>query len=113
MSFLELDDEFRRKFPHLAKEIKDKKMTVHINSVRTQPTEEGSETLIGYTPDVVDFIRRCDTVEEALEIINFSERRGELTLEQAVRMRAQLRTQGLRSFGPKKEIGYYERREKK
>ena len=110
---MELDEEFRKKFPHLLKEIEEKKMTVRINSVRTEPVEKGDETLSGYIPDVVDFLRRCETVEEALEIINYSEKRGELSFEQAVRFRAQLKAHGLRSFGPKKEIGYYERRGKR
>ena len=113
MSFMELDEEFRTKFPHLTREIEEKKVTVRINSVRTEPVEEGDETLSGYIPDVVDFLRRCEKLEEAIEIIGFLEKRGELSFEQAVRLRAQLKTQGLRSFGSKKEIGYYERRGKR
>ena len=113
MSLMELNDEFRRKFPHLAKEIEDKEMSVRIDSVRTEPVEEERETFSGHTPDAIDFVRRCDTVEEALEIINYLEKRGELSFDQAVRLRAQLKTHGLRSFGPKKEVGYYERRGKR
>jgi hypothetical protein len=106
-------DEFRKKFPHLVKEIENNKMNVRIHSVRTKPVEEEAESLSGYMPDTVDFIRRCETVEEALDIISYLEKRGELSLEQAVRFRAQLKLQGLRSFGPKKEIGYYEKRGEK
>jgi len=105
---MELDEEFRRKFPHLVKEIEEKKMTMPIDSLRTEPVEEGCEMLSGYASDVVDFLRRCETIEEALEIIGFLEKRGELSFDQAVRLRAQLRTRGLRSFGFRKEIGYYE-----
>jgi len=110
---MEPDEEFRRKFPHLVKEIEDRKATVRINSVRTEPAEGGGETLSGYIPDVVDFLRRCEKLKDALEIIGFLEKRGELSFEQAVRLRAQLKTHGLRSFGSRKEIGYYERRGKR
>jgi len=105
-----LDEEFRKKFPHLAKEMEERRMRVRIESIRSEPVEEGRETLPGYAPDAVDFIRRCETMEQALEIISFLEKRGELSFEHAVRLRAQLRLRGLRSFGSKKEPGYYGRR---
>ncbi len=60
-------------------------------------------------PDAVSFIRRCSTVDEANQIIDYLEKRGELTPELATRYRAQLAKTGLESFGPKKEPGYYER----
>ena len=60
-------------------------------------------------PDAISFIRRCSTIEEALQIIDFLEKRGELTSIMATKYRNQLHTLGLESFGPKKEPGYYER----
>ncbi len=60
-------------------------------------------------PDAISFIRRCSTVEEANQIIDYLEKRGELTPELATKYRDQLVTTGLESFGPKKEPGYYER----
>ena len=106
-------DEVRKKFPHLTKEIEEKKMKFSINSVRTQSNKEENIDLPGYMPDVVDYIRRCDTVEEALEIVNFLEKRGELSLEEVIRIKAQLKAMGLRSFGSKKETGYYWQQKKK
>ena len=63
----------------------------------------------GYDPNAIDFIRRCDTEEEAIEIIIFLEKKGDLTSEQAQALRKQLLEKGLRSFGEKKEEGFYSR----
>lgn len=117
MTFIEIEtmdiNEARKKFPHLTTEIDEKKMNLRINSVRTESNQEKSEELQGFMPDAVDYIRRCDTVDEALEIISFLEKRKELSFEEAVRLKAQLKTKGLRSFGSKKEAGYYKQKRKK
>jgi hypothetical protein len=60
-----------------------------------------------YNPTVIDFIRRCDTEEQAEAIIAYLEKRCELTNEYAEKLRAQLKKEGVRSFGPKKEENYY------
>lgn len=61
----------------------------------------------GYDPNAIDFIRRCDTKKEAHEIIDFLEKKGELSSDQAQKLRDQLEKKGLRSFGEKKEEGFY------
>jgi hypothetical protein len=58
-------------------------------------------------PDVIDFIRRCDTEEQAEEIIAYMEKRGEIEKQYAERLRKQLKDKGVRSFGLKKEENYY------
>jgi len=63
--------------------------------------------LAGFEPTVIDFLRRCDTDEQALEIITYLEQKGDLTNIQAQKLREQLKKEGLRSFGTKKEPGYY------
>ncbi|MFQ6085300.1 MAG: DUF2095 family protein [Candidatus Bathyarchaeia archaeon] len=97
--------------PHLMKEIEDRKATIRIRSVRTSiPLGEAAvsgDALRGYDPDVVDFIRRCDSLEQALEIVDFLVKKGELTPAHAEKVRDQLKVRGLRSFGKKKERGYY------
>jgi len=60
-------------------------------------------------PDAISFIRRCSTADEAREIIEYLEKRGELTSELASKYRDQLTSSGLESFGPKKGPGYYEK----
>jgi len=97
-------------FPNLAKELQSEESKIAINSVRTDvQTGEGaaSEKFDHYTPDVIDFIRRCDTEEQAEEIIAYMEKRGEIRKQYAERLRRQLKDKGVRSFGPKKEENYY------
>jgi len=111
MQNLELDKKaFKKMFPNLAKELESDDNKVPMNSVRTdmQTGEDAaSERFAHYMPDVIDFIRRCDTEEQAEEIIAYMEKRGEIDRRYAERLRKQLEDKGVRSFGPKKEENYY------
>jgi len=103
-------EKFRKLFPNLAKELESEENKITINSVRTdiQTGEKAaSERFVHYMPDVIDFIRRCDTEEQAEEIIAYMEKRGEIRKQYAERLRRQLKDKGVRSFGPKKEENYY------
>jgi hypothetical protein len=62
---------------------------------------------INYTPDVVDYIRRCDTLTQANEIVDFLAKQGEISVGQARAIKAQLKSDGIRSFGAKKEKDHY------
>jgi hypothetical protein len=100
----------RRMFPNLARELEADENRVAINSVRTDAPageEATSRNFVHYTPDVIDFIRRCDTKQQAEEIVAYMERRGEIEKEYANRIREQLKEKGVRSFGTKKEDDYY------
>jgi hypothetical protein len=104
--------------PHLAAEMGQSEVEVKIEGVRWEETNRtrqsikpGAQRFSGYSPDVVDFLRRCSTDEEALEIIIFLEKRGELKPVHAKELRKQLQSKGVRSFGSKKMWGYYEREE--
>lgn len=100
----------KRLFPNLAKELELDENRVPVNSIRTDsPTGEKavSESFVHYMPDIVDFIRRCDTGQQAEEIISYMEKRGEIDKEYADRLREQLKSKGVRSFGSKKESEYY------
>jgi hypothetical protein len=101
---------FKKMFPRLSKELDGSEGKVPMDSVRTD-SEAAEKTLSdkfrNYEPTVVDFIRRCDTERQAEEIIAFLERRGELTWDYAEQLRRQLKKQGVRSFGSKKEDYYY------
>lgn len=101
---------FKKMFPNLAKELESSQQNVSINSVRTdiQDGEKAaSKVSVHYIPDVIDFIRRCETEEQAEEIIAYMEKTGEIERRNAEKLRKQLREKGLRSFGPKKEENYY------
>lgn len=65
----------------------------------------------GYDPNVIDFIRRCDTDDQAFEIIDFLEKKGDIQSDTADSLRDQLKTKGLRSFGEKKQAGFYSHHE--
>jgi hypothetical protein len=108
---MEIDKEkFKRLFPNLAKEIEGKQQRIVISSVRSdvEAAEKASSNgFVGYMPDVVDFIRRCDNEQQAEEIINYLEKRKEISPNYAQRLRQQLKEIGVRSFGPKKEDDYY------
>ena len=101
---------FRKMFPNLSKELEGEENKVKIDSVRTD-SEAAEKTFCAkfhnFNPTVIDFIRRCDTEEQAETIIAFMEKRGEITPKRASQLRAQLKKKGVRSFGPKKEENYY------
>ncbi|MEM2890831.1 MAG: DUF2095 family protein [Candidatus Hadarchaeum sp.] len=103
------EEEFRKKYPNLAREMGGRG-SIRINAVRST-VDEGERAAglgQGYMPTAVDFIRRCSTEEQALEIINYLEVRKEINEDYARRLRRQLVEQGLDSFGSHKEPGYYE-----
>lgn len=108
---MELDKKaFKRLFPNLVEELESSKNKVAINSVRTDVKtgeKAASKRFAHYAPDVIDFIRRCDTEEQAEEIISYMEQRGEIKKQYAKKLRKQLEEKGMRSFGPKKEENYY------
>jgi hypothetical protein len=103
-------DNFKKVFPNLAKEMESEENKVSMNSARTD-TESGekaaSKRFSHYMPDTIDFIRRCDTDDQARDIIAYMEKRGEINTEYARRLRKQLKDKGVRSFGSKKEENFY------
>ncbi len=98
----------KKMFPHLAKEIEDGVMTFPIGGIRWSHRSNNFDEL--RNPDVISFIRRCKTVQEAEEVIAFMEARGEISHEYAKQLRKQLKESGLRSFGEYKAPGYYFRK---
>jgi hypothetical protein len=101
---------FKKTFPNLSKELEFEESKVDIRSVRTDSDEAEKvvpEKFRHYNPTVIDFIRRCDTEAQAEAIIEYLEKRGEVTQEYAKKLRTQLKKEGVRSFGSKKEEYYY------
>ena len=101
--------EFKKKFPGLAKEMGGPG-TVKIKSARSdaKEAEKATYTAQGYEPTAVDYIRRCNSEDEAIEIIDYLEKQGTVVAEYAKKLKNQLKKQGLRSFGQHKEPGCYE-----
>ena len=97
-------------FPNLAQEMETGDCGTTINAIRSDPTtaeKAVSKRFTGYMPDVIDFLRRCDNGKQAEDIISYLEKRGEISLEYARKLRKQLKEKGVRSFGSKKEEDYY------
>ncbi|MEM3712479.1 MAG: DUF2095 family protein [Thermoproteota archaeon] len=65
------------------------------------------KSLKGYAPNVFDYIRRCENIDEAFQIIDFLVSRGELSEKVAQVVKKTIAEKGLRFYGPKKEVGYY------
>ena len=122
--------DFKKMFPHLYEELESGEVKVPILGIRKNAAEAESEIADEYTcdqyteeegtqhtetpdklrhfnPQAVDFIRRCDTEAQVEEIIAYLEKKGEITAEYAAQLRCQLKKDGVRSFGPKKEENYY------
>jgi len=108
---MEIDKEKLRKiFPNLAKELESGAHREIIRSLRSDSNvgeKATSRCFLGYNPDVIDFLRRCNTEEQALEIIDYLEKRKEITAEYATKLKKQLKEKGVRSFGSKKEDDFY------
>lgn len=116
----------KEEYPKLKKELEQKKNVIplryicedkakqieddienEINQAKKIKNEPDPYRYTGYNPTVVDFIRRCDTSDQAIEIINFLEKKGEIDSLEASKLKNQLTSSGLRSFGSKKETGFY------
>ena len=97
-------DRFRKLFPNLAEELEGNESKIVVE-VEARPRGKWA----GYIPDIIDFLRRCDTDAEGEEIIEYLERKGEITQERALELKEQLREKGIRSFGSRKREGYYTR----
>ena len=101
---------FKKMFPYLTEEMEAEKSKVGIDSTTSGPLR-GEKTTTkqfdNYNPDVIDFICRCDTERQAHEIIDYIEKRGEIDPKYAQKLRTQLNKKGVRSFGAKREEGYY------
>jgi hypothetical protein len=120
-------ESLKKMFPNLYKELEQGEAKISIDAVRRNPqeAETGMAEAVGekeveakaatttpdklrhFNPTVVDFIRRCDTEAQAEEIIAYLQKKEEITEEYAEELRCQLKQEGVRSFGPKKEENHY------
>jgi hypothetical protein len=106
--------DFKRLFPHIAEEVESGASKVDLTKLNEQPQSaepsyKEDRKYAGFQPSAVDFIRRCRKPKEAEEIINYLEKKGDIKGDEAEALRKQLRKDGLRSFGPHKGPGFYEK----
>jgi hypothetical protein len=102
-------EEFKKRFPNLAKELENGIMKIRIDAVRTdaEEAEKAVYSLKESRPTAIDFLRRCENEEQAEKTIDYLESKKEISKEYANELRKQLREKGLRSFGSFKHNGYY------
>jgi len=103
-------------FPRLGEEMEAKKSKIVTNkTVLNSPTGERTATkrFDDYNPDVIDFICRCDNEKQAYEIIDYLEKRGEIDERYAQKLKIRLKKKGVRSFGAKREEGFYLREQRR
>ncbi|GAB4325876.1 MAG: hypothetical protein Kow0069_32080 [Promethearchaeota archaeon] len=110
--------ELEERFPHLVRELRDPRTpSLRVDGVEeSKPVGEDAAKEEGFAdprsvpdPCARDFLARCSTEEEALEIIEFLARRGEISDEERATLLEQLKRGGPRAFGEKRTWGYYER----
>lgn len=96
-------EELRKKYPNLWNEINGQNILSENSSIKDILIDK----FRGYVPNAIDYLRRCENNEEAEKTIAYLLQKGEIAPEYAEKLRKQLKEKGLRSFGLKKEDGYY------
>ena len=97
--------EFQKKFPSLSKELEGGEK-VPVGGTRTS-LKEAEKKVASHDPTAVDFLRRCDTTDQGIEIIEYLTKRGEIEKDYAASLKSQLLQKGIESFGAKKKPGHY------
>jgi len=100
-------EEFKKKYPNLAEEIELGKGKADLQFEVEAP--KNNRKFAGYNPTIIDFIRRCNSEDQAIEIIEYMMSRDEITKEYSKELKTKLEVEGLSSFGEMKKPGYYER----
>ena len=103
------DTNLQSHFPTLYNEIVEGEERILEDEIRTTTGSKKVRKFMGYTPGVIDFICRCSTEEEALEIIEYMLSKGDISEKQANELKKQLQEKGLEFFGEHRAPGYYER----
>lgn len=93
-------DELKKRFPNIAKEM-DESTPEGTSKVKLKADSSG------YQPNVMDFLARCDNDKQALEIIDYLEKRGEVPPSEAGALRLRIGKQGVRSVAKKRAPGHY------
>lgn len=114
-------EELNQFFPHLSDEIVEKNSFLPVDSIQMEMENDQeqinsnlpSQELVN--PNVLDFIRRCKNVEDAIKIVDFLFKRNELTEKEYVDLKEKVsHEEGLKKLieecGGFKRPGYYERK---
>ena len=99
-------EDFKKKFPLLYEEIENDTASISINESTDLDNKHG-DIFKGYIPTAIDYLRRCETNEQAKQTIEYLLKKREITKEYGRKLQKILKEKGLRGFGPKKEDDYY------
>ena len=110
-------EELETYFPHLFSEITEKKKTIKMESVELEidpPTKVQKEAIPEEltNPGAIDFIRRCKTNEEAIEILDYLLKKEDITLNKYNELKNLILQEGgleklINESGGFKDKGYY------
>ncbi len=91
--------QFQQDFPHLTAEIDNTKLNYPMDAVRWED-EECAEPLPPRPeePTVESLLRRSKTKEEAIQIIKYLEKQGEINNREASQFLSKLKSKGLKAF---------------
>lgn len=107
---MEFDErEFKRKFPHLYEELEGSPVAEEDDAESPESVDTETDKSGEYLPEIMSYIRRARSNDEAVEAVNYLRKRGELSEKHASSLTKQIKEQGVRSFGSLKTWGYYER----
>lgn len=102
-------EDFQSHFPVLYREIMEGEDKIQEDEIRTPAGSKKARKFKGHTPGVIDFICRCSTEEEALEIIEYMFKKGDVSEGHTNELKKQLKEKGLEFFGKHQKPGYYEK----
>lgn len=102
-------EDFQSHFPAIYREIVEGDGEIQEAEKRTEAGSKEVRRFKGYTPSVIDFICRCSTEEEAIEIIEYMHKKDDVSEDFANELKKQLKEKGLAFFGEHRAPGYYER----
>lgn len=107
---MEFDErEFKRKFPHLYEELGDSTAAGNGDSESSMVQDAKPDVSDGFPAEAISYIRRARTNDEAIEVVSYLRKRGELSEHDAAGILKQIKDEGVRSFGSLKTWGHYER----
>jgi hypothetical protein len=117
-------DDFNKQFPHLIEEISTKKKSLKIDSIDMDIEKENEEKPKQsnnlypnelYNPGVIDFLRRCTKIEDAINILDYLMERNEITEQDFYKYKKIIKQEGglkqlIDECGGLKRPGYYIRK---
>jgi len=96
-------NQFKEDFPHLADELQGDGSSFSMDAVRwDEEAHIQNEILPSEEPNIESLLRRSKTEAEALEIINYFEKRGEISSQEASKFMSLLKSEGLNAFRRKR-----------